>query len=82
AVAGSPDTYGEFERLIMAYRASQGLSSKDVSQDIIQAERDVKAAEVALVVGKATKLSSSRIAELTSAVEVARIRYHQLNQAT
>jgi hypothetical protein len=76
--AGSPDTYHEFLALTQSYRASLGQSTKEVTPDIIQAEKDVNAAQAALKVAKDTKAKAKRIQELELAVEQAKQRYHQL----
>lgn len=81
ATAGSPSTYNEFLAKTQGYRASQGQSTKEVSPDIIQAERDVKAAEAGLRIAKNAKASEKRLQELTLAFEQAKQRYHQLTIA-
>lgn len=80
AAVGSPDTYREFDRITQDYRASIGLSSKPVSLELIQAERDVKAAEAALADGRARKVKPKRLLELEGVAETAKIAYHQLLQ--
>jgi hypothetical protein len=76
--AGSPDTYNEFLALTQSYRASLGQTTKEVTPDIIQAERDVKVAQAALKVAKDMKAKAKRVQELELAVEQAKQRYHQL----
>jgi hypothetical protein len=76
--AGSPDTYNEFLALTQSYRDSLGMTTREVTPDIIQAERDVKAAQAALKIAKDTKAKAKRIQELELAVEQAKQRYHQL----
>jgi hypothetical protein len=76
--AGSPDTYNEFLALTQSYRASLGQTTKEITPDIIQAERDVKVAQAALKVAKDMKAKAKRIQELELAVEQVKQRYHQL----
>ena len=78
AIPGSPDTFNEFKKMTQIYRASQGMTSVVVPDELIMAEREVKIAEAALRQGKATKVKPKRLAELERAVEDAKIAYHQL----
>ena len=78
AVAGSPDTFSEFQVMTQSYRASLGLPTKEVTPDIIQAERDIKIAEAALKAAINAKAKPKRLRELELAVEQAKQRYHQL----
>lgn len=80
AEVGSPDTYGEFRRLVERYKAAQGRESREIPLELIQAERDVKATEAALADGKARGVKQERLLQLAEAVETARIAYHQLLQ--
>jgi hypothetical protein len=76
--AGSPDTFNEFLAMTQSYKASLGLPTKEVTPDIIQAERDVKTAQAALKTGTDAKAKVKRIRELELAVEQAKQRYSQL----
>jgi len=76
--AGSPNTLGELRNKTQAYRASQNQASKSVSGEKIVAEREVTTTQAALERGKTSGLKPARIAELSRAVEDAKIAYHQL----
>jgi choline dehydrogenase-like flavoprotein len=76
--AGSPDSYNEFLALTQSYRGSVGMTTKEVTLNIIQAERDVKAVEAALRYAKDMKAKAKRIKELELALEQAKQLYHQL----
>lgn len=78
APTGSPDTYNEFLVLTQSYKASLGLSTQEVTPDIMQAEKDVKIAQAALKVAKDMKAKAKRIQELELVVEQVKQRYHQL----
>lgn len=78
AEAESPDTFGEFRKLTQGYRASVGLSYKEVPEELIQAERDVNAAIAALSLAKIVGAKAKRLRELEEAVDEAKLRYHQL----
>lgn len=80
AVAGSPTTFKEYEKLVQTYRASLGLPSIVIPEELIQAERDYKAAQAALDSAKVRKVKPKRLLELEGAVEDAKIAYHQLLQ--
>lgn len=75
---GSPDTFSEFNAIAQSYRASQDLPTRPIPLELIQAERDLKAAQAALKVAKDKKLSAKRIKELEALVEDAKMAYHQL----
>jgi len=82
AEAGSPSTYNEFRVMAQSYRDSIGLPSKKITQEMIQAEWDYKAAQAALKTAKSKKASPNRVQELELAVEQAKQRYHQLTKET
>jgi hypothetical protein len=54
------------------------MTTKEVTLNIIQAERDVKAVEAALRYAKDMKAKAKRIKELELALEQAKQLYHQL----
>ena len=78
APTGSPTSYGEFLALTQSYKASQSLPSVEISLDVIQADKDVKAAQAALRAAIVAKSKAKRVWELELAVEEAKQRYHQL----
>lgn len=75
---GSPDSYSEFKKLTQTWRASQGLISRDVPPELIEAERDLIAARQAYDFGKKRGLTIDQQAPLSKAVSDAQYRYRQL----
>ena len=78
AITGSPDTFSEFMAITQSYKESVGLPTKAISPEIIQAERDLKAAQSALKIAKDTRAKAKRLRELELIVEQAKQRYHAL----
>ncbi|KKL99594.1 hypothetical protein LCGC14_1812870 [marine sediment metagenome] len=77
-LAGSPENYQELKKITQMYRRAIGLDSNIPSEDLIQAERDVKEAEKALKTAEEMEDKPTDMAELKAAVDDTRIRYHQL----
>jgi len=75
---GSPENYQELKKATQLYRQAVGLEAHIPSEDIIQAEKDVKAAEIALAEAEQEKATPKKLTELREAVDEAKLRYHQL----
>lgn len=82
ALEGSPDTYMELKKWTQLYKKSQGFDVEIPSEELIQAERDVKSAEVALATAKTEETKPKQLAELNETLEVAKQVYYQLRKAT
>lgn len=75
---GSPDTYSEFKRMTQNYKASQGFPSKDVPQELVDAERELKASEASLKLAERQRLSTAKLAPYKQKVNDNILRYRQL----
>jgi hypothetical protein len=78
APTGSPDSYSEFKKLTQSWRASQGLPTKEIATELIEAERDLIASRKAFDFGKKRGLPEEKQAPLSKAVSDAQYRYRQL----
>jgi len=78
ALAGSPETYMQLKRLTELYKRSQGQEAKIPPLELIQAEKDVIEAELALKQVEAKEKTDITEAEAREAVESAKIAYHKL----
>jgi len=75
---GSPDNLSEFKRLTQVYRKSQGLTSKPVSQELIDAERASVAAKAAFDSADRSGVTGDELGLLKRKVDGTGERYHQL----
>ena len=75
---GSPDTFSEFKSITQAWRQSQGLKAKPVPLELVQAEWNVKAAQAAFELGRANKVSTDRLTELSKTLSDAQAKYREL----
>lgn len=78
AAAGSPETYGEFKRMTQLYRQSQGLKADIPPTEIIEAEKALKQAEIALREAESQKWAVEKLAPYLSTKSDAEYRYRQL----
>lgn len=79
---GSPENYQELKKATQLYRQAVGLEAHIPTEDLIQAEKDTKTAEIALAKAEQEKATPKKLTELRETLDEAKQRYHQLSPPT
>lgn len=80
AAMGSPETYREYLSLVRSYRKSQGEEVAEIPQDLIDAEKAVRAASVLLRASRDKGEPSERLSQLTADLREAETRLAELER--
>jgi len=75
---GSPESFIEFKRMTQLYRKAVGLNSQVPPDDLVEAGKAVKQAEVALREAEIAQIGEEKLAEYLGTLKDAEYRYRQL----
>lgn len=78
AAAGSPETYPEFKKITQLYRKAQGMIAEIPPQDVIEAGKAMKDAEIALRSAESQNLTDAELAPYLKTLSDAEYRYRAL----
>ena len=76
--SGSPETYPEFKQLTLAYRKALGEATIEIPQEIIEASKSYKDAQIALRDAESQNLADAELAPYLKTLSDAEYRYRQL----